>query len=125
MNEDQRAFQQLKWAVQALAASAEDQFKLFPSFVCAACELLSDFENWHGATIWRSSLGITPEQRSALDAVKSKIAGMRDTPCFSDVALRDREDWKELRLCAASCLSAFGWARDLPPDGRSTYLRGG
>ncbi len=125
MNEDMAAFQQLKWALQALAASTEDQEVLFPSFTCTACELLTDFENWYSATVWRESLGITSSQRSALDNVRAKSEALQDTPCFSEAVLRNREDWQELRRSAATCLSSFGWKSELPPEDRSTYIQGG
>jgi hypothetical protein len=125
MNEDEAAFQQLKWAVQALAASADDQAHLYPSFACPACELLLDFDDWHRATVWRKSLAITTDQRKALDSIQAQIDSMEETPCFSTVAIRDRADWQRLRDSASRCLELFGWERDLPPDRRSEFVPGG
>jgi len=125
MNEDEFSFQNLKWTVQALAASAEDQVHLYPSFTCPACELLSDFDNWYRATVWRESIEITIEQLKALDAIQAHIESMDETPCFSTAALRNREDWLHLRNTASKCLSAFDWDLALPPEGRSQYIKGG
>ena len=125
MNEDEFSFQNLKWAVQALAANAEDQVHLYPSFTCPACELLSDFDNWCRATVWRESIEITIEQRQALDAIQAYIDSMDETPCFSTDALRDRKDWQHLRETASKCLEAFYWERVLPPEDRNTYVKGG
>ena len=121
-NEDQTAQQQLRWAIQALAASAEDQARLFPPSACTACELLGDFENWYGVVVSRDSLGIAAEQRAALDAVKGHIVAMEPTQCFTGPGALERRDWQELRLRAAACLSSFGWAAGVPPSDRSTYV---
>lgn len=61
MNEDQKAFQELIFCLQALAADATDQINLFPSSVCVTCELLLDFDNCYKATIWRKSLNLSSE----------------------------------------------------------------
>ena len=124
MIDDQDVLQQLRWAVQALAASAQDQVRLFPSFVCPACELLTDFDNWHRAAESHVSLSFTPEQRNGLNAIRAQIESMPESPCFSAAVIRDRHDWRVLRDAASRCLALFGWDPDLPPEGRSTYVRG-
>ena len=123
MNEDQAAFLQLQWAVQALAASPHDQVRLHPEFACVSCELRSDFENWHEATSWRSSLGITKEQSLALQAVMTQIDALEPTPCFTAEPL-ERSDWSRLRELAIECLRQFGWKRELPPVERNVDVRG-
>lgn len=125
MNEDKAALEQLKRAVQALAASAEDQARLFPPLACPACELISDFTGWHHATVWREALAISVEQRKALQLLQSRIDAMEQTPCFSMEAIRDREDWQRVRASAARCLECFGWEQGLPPEPRSSQARGG
>ena len=124
MSEEQSAVQQLQWAVQALAASAAAQLTMYPEFVCPACELVSDFDNWSRATTCRSSPGITEEQRAALQAMQSWIESMEPTACFSGQSSLERQDWEHLRGLAAVCLAAFRWESALPPSGRSTYVQG-
>ena len=70
-DEDQWALEQLKWAVQALAAEPESQLRLFPDFVCKPDELVLEFDHWKQATIWRETLGITSGQLESLDAIES------------------------------------------------------
>lgn len=123
MVEDLQALLQLKWAVQALAQPAETQVALYPDFTCKACELLGDFDNWRGATVWREVPGMTPEQHHAPDAIRDHIESMGATECFDDDLLRKRMDWAELRVIAVDCLAAFDWEKEAPPTGRSPYVR--
>ena len=123
MNEDEAALLHLRWAVQALAADGSDQVRLHPELACVSCELLSDFENWHRATAWRSALGLTEEQRLALQAIATYINGMEATPCFTSEPL-SRADWSRLRGLAIGCLRRFKWKQELPPIERNVYVRG-
>lgn len=125
MNEDTAALQQLTWAVQALAASADDQVRLFPPSVCTACELLSDFQNWFEGTRWRSSLGFTASQLEALTRIAKTIESMEVTPCYAIEELKVGSDWKQLRAEAVECLCVFSWPINPPPRDRSTYVEAG
>jgi hypothetical protein len=124
MLDDQYVFQQLKYSVQALAASAYDQVTLFPSFTCFACELIGDYENYYRATIWRKALLITNNQRKSLDELMNGIDMMEPHNCFAKSELYQIRDWENLRNLAKSCLAEFGWSSELPPDGRSVYVKG-
>ena len=124
MLDDQYVFFQLKFSVQALAASAGDQVTLFPALTCFACELLGDYENWYGASIWREALGITENQRKSLDNLMNCIVEMEPHYCFKKSELYEKRDWEILRNLATKCLTEFGWPKELPPDGRSVYVKG-
>ena len=124
MTEDEVSFQQLQWSVQALAAKLHDQTSLYPTFVCVACELVTDFDNWYRATVWRDSLTFTSQQLDALRAVDDAISSVNDTPCF-DTSQLNNPDWQRLREIAAACCKAFEWPLTLPPQGRSAYVQGG
>ena len=120
-DEDQAVLQQLKWSVQALAATPEVQLKLFPEFVCKPDELVLDFDQ--AATVWRESLEITREQLSALESIDATMDEM-PPEIFTDEHVRTNVKWERLRQVAVNCLAAFGWPRDAPPEARSTYVPG-
>jgi hypothetical protein len=114
---EDRPERQLRFALQALAMSAEVQLSLFPEFVCRADELALDF----GDAI-RLPLGdLTGQQASALRAIEIEIAarsrgGARFTAEFwTDGALRSSPDWVLLRRLGAAALTAFGWPVAEPP----------
>ena len=123
MVEDQTAFQQLRWAIQALAADADEQLGLFPSFVDKPHELVDDFDNWWRATRWRESLGLSPAQVGALDAVQRLVDALPPV-VYTELAVRTDQRWSELRIAARSVARLFGWPPDLPPSGRSAYVEG-
>lgn len=116
--EDERAFALLRWAVQALAVDAVRQPGLFSDPSCTACELITDFTNWHGATEWRETLPMSEGPRASLQALADSLEGLTETPCFEPEVLRT-DVWAVTRAVAVRCLDAFGWAHDSPPEGRA------
>ena len=124
MYEDQAALEQLKWAVQALAAPAAEQPQLFPKDVCVPCELLTDFQDWYLVTRQRTSLRMTPQQQHALSEIREAIQALGEVACFSAEEL-STPSWTALREQAVGCLNQFGWSQMLPPEGRSAYVPAG
>ena len=124
MDEDRAAFMQLQWATQALAVDGEQQLGLFPDFVDKPFELVDDFDNWFGATRWRTSLSITPDQMSALEAVQDALSALAPSE-FTVEAVRNSTSWAGIRRLARGVLDRFGWACTPPPQGRNTYVPAG
>jgi hypothetical protein len=120
-DEDQSAFLQLQWATQALAADPEAQLGLFPAFVDKPFELDDDFDNWFRATVWRSSLAISPAQEAALRKLSNALGALPGSE-FSENAVRVSAAWKQLRSLARDALECFGWSRELPPRDRAAYV---
>jgi hypothetical protein len=121
--DDAAAFQQLQWAVQALAAEPEEQLSLFPSFVEKPAELIDDYDNWYGGTKWRPAPWMSAEQREAL-ARLHHVATAIPVSDYSEFAVREGCSWQHLRAVARSTLEALGWPRLLPPSERSAYVLG-
>src|SRR5262245_23627157 len=104
------AFNQLKWALQALAQPPDVQPTLFPDFVVVADELALEFDNWYRATIWRD--GFTTAQKSALAAVDQFLAQMSDaknSELWQIEALINRPEWQQVRQLAVEALQSLGW----------------
>ena len=120
-DKDQAAFLQLQWATQALAADAEAQLGLFPAFVDQPFELVDDFDNWFRATVWRSSLGISPAQEAALRKLSSALGALPESE-LSESAVRASAAWEQLRSLARDALECFGWSSELPPHDRAAYV---
>lgn len=118
--------QQFQWAVQALVQPAEVQHALFPPFVVVADELALDFDNWCRA--YRAHFGhlLSEDQQEALKALDdlfTEMSGPGKPELWTDEGCLNHPKWSEVRRLAARVLSAFGWAADVPPAGRSIYVR--
>ena len=101
--------------MQALAAQAEDQLRLYPDFVCKADELADDFYNW--CLYSRSRLVLSEAQRASLNTLESAISDMSrrgNDGLWSDRALRKSARWTEIRLLARRSLELFGWPLEVP-----------
>jgi hypothetical protein len=120
-DEDQAAFLQLQWATQALAADPEAQLGLFPAFVDKPFELVDEFDNWFRATVWRSSLGISPVQEATLRKLSNALSALPESE-LSESAVRASAAWEQLRSLARDALKCFGWSSELPPHNRATYV---
>jgi hypothetical protein len=116
---------QLRWALQALAAPAERQIELFPSFVCIPDELVLDFDQW--LPVAAAEVAFTPEQQGALDQLAARIdawSGSAHPEVWEQGALRTHSVWGEFRGLSAAALAAFGWPAELPPTDRGAiYVR--
>lgn len=123
-DEDRTAFLHLEWATQALALDGEVQLALFPEFVDRPYELVDDFDNWFGATRWRTSLAISSEQMTGLKELQEAITGLGEED-LTEEAVRNSASWAKVRLVARRVLESFMWPNTSPPSGRSTYVPAG
>jgi hypothetical protein len=122
--EDRDALMQLQWATQALALDGDEQLALFPDIVNKPFELVDDFDNWFGATRWRTSVTISSEQMEALQDVQDALTRL-EAADFSEESVRSSESWSRVRLVARRVLERFGWPNTRPPQGRSWYVPAG
>lgn len=114
-------FKQLKWSLQALAASASPQQPLFDDARVTSDELAFDFDHW--AFVVRSHYlqDLSREQADALAAIDRKLTTMsRDGAEFApdlwtDEALAASVHWTHVRELAISALEAFGWSVQASP----------
>jgi hypothetical protein len=130
-NLNKQCVDQLKWALQALAAPAEYQLSLFPDFVVHADELALDFADWYEVAKSRQVPRFTAEQARLLDALNARLEALSrggpefDPQFWSADGLRSSERWKEVRSLAGDALLLLGWPQEAPPHGRSQYVPGG
>ena len=124
---DERAdhFRQLRWSLQALAASGSNQLSVFPEWAVTADELALDFDQWSGCVLQNYRSELEEPQRAALEAIADMFARMShdavefDADVWSPAALASSEQWKAIRRLAVEALTAFGWPEELPPVDRS------
>jgi hypothetical protein len=118
-------FLQLKWSLQALAISADDQLSLFPDFVCKTDELMLDFDNWSATA---SQFGFTPIQSNVIRAIDELLTRMSrggdlfSKELYTEYGLRNSEQWRNVRRLAKEALHEFGWLPEAPPMDRSIYM---
>lgn len=118
---------QLQRAVLALAQPANVQLSLFPDFVCKADELALNFEDGLYELVGHEN-EITPEQRSAVDALDQIITDMSGKPnasFWTEEALRSHPTWDEIRSAAKAVVVAFGWELKRPPPSGAVYIPAG
>ncbi len=120
------ASDQLRWALQALAAPAEQQLQLFPSFVCVPDELALEFDQWLRAVAAEATF--TAEQQVVLARLDERISawsGPAHPEVWTTTALATHPVWSDFRALACEALAAFGWPADLPPSNRAgVYVHG-
>ena len=119
--------QRLRWALQALAAPADDQLRRAPAFAALAESLAIDFDTWYGIARRGSALPLSAAQQDALAAIDRRFArmsGHEHVDLWGADALRTAPAWAELRTLAAAALQALGWPQELPPPGADVYLPG-
>jgi len=118
--------ERLKCSLQGLAADSFTQITtIFPSLVVIADELALDFDNWFGVVIHNPAFIFTELQRSALNAIDSKLDAMsalRNPDLWTEEALAKDENWLVLRELAREALSQFGWKADPPPPSPDAYV---
>jgi hypothetical protein len=115
---------QLKWSLQALALSADQQVQLFPSFVWVGDELAVEFDERHRTAL--NEYQFMPNQLSALaavDAILSKMTAEKNMDLWEEGAALSRyPQWEELRECARQALQQFGWSLEVLPKNRAIYV---
>jgi len=109
--------ERLRHALQALAATPEEQAELLPEFVCEADELALEFDNWLKEAIAKYAAEMSAEQIAALEAVDrllDEMSGKHRTNLWTAAALRDDGRWSRVRSLACTALERFGWPAGVP-----------
>lgn len=108
-------FQQLRWSLQSLAASASDQNPLFRDAAITADALALDFDRWASLVCERYGSELSDVQRASLEAIEqtltrtSRDGSEFDADLWTEAALKTSEHWASVRRLAVSALHAFGW----------------
>jgi len=64
---------------------------------------------------------MTAEQLSCLDSVDQSFERM-SKGCFTNDAVMNSQEWRDVRLLAADALKALGWPLDEPPDSDDAFI---
>jgi hypothetical protein len=116
-------FERLKHSLQLLACAPEIQFRHFPDFVHVPDELSLDFDNFRTACVGNFRSEMTAEQLACLDSVDQSFERMKGR--FTNDAVVNSREWRDVRLLAAETLKAFGWPLDEPPRSDDEFIRAG
>ena len=118
---DERAdrLRELRWSLQALAASSQPS--LFPEWAVTPDHLAVDFDRCASTVLEHHCDELDERQRGRLEAIGELLNRMfRDgvefnADLWSIAALENSEQWGAVRRMALEALDAFGWPSDLPP----------
>lgn len=119
MDERAEHFRQLRWSLQALAASSQPS--LFPEWAITPDHLALDFDQSAFRVLAHYGGELDAPQRASLQAIGDLLARMSrdgidfDADLWSTAALETSEQWTAVRRLAMQALDAFGWPADLPP----------
>lgn len=119
-------FKQLKWSLQAMACSGEDQIQLFPDFVVVSDEIINDFDHWRQVAVGNHKSDFTMGQLESLTNIDRAIDNISNSKeeIWDNESLKIHQLWDNLRDLGLKALKEFKWNNDAPPTNRSTYVRG-
>jgi hypothetical protein len=120
-------FERLKHSLQLLASQPEIQLRLLPSFVCRADELALDFDQWREMVLHNYAEDLSPDRRSALALLDEKLTWLTTNgkEHWTDQAIKESDEWKNIRALAVIALNTFGWSIETPPSHSREYRSGG
>jgi hypothetical protein len=101
-------FERLKCSMQLLACRAEIQVNNFPNFVAVADEMALDFENFRDTLTGNFRTELTAEPASCLDSLDRSLSEL-NKEAWSDAAVVDSSECRNIRHLAARALREFGW----------------
>ena len=120
--------QRLKHALQALAAKPEDQLRIYPDFVCKVDELALDYNDWLGVCEGLPDADLHPAALMLLRVIRARLgamSGQANAELWTETALRDRSEWKDIRTMACKALSVLKWPLEPPPPSPDAFVPGG
>jgi|SRR5271165_3775748 len=99
----------LKHSLQVLASEAGIELGELPDFCLKSDELFLSFNNWRMAFVDNFQSEISTLQLSCLDAILQKFGRMAHES-WTDGAVSNSSEWKEIRHLSTATLEAFGWS---------------
>ena len=103
-------FGRLKHSLQLLASQADIQLVALPDSCLKPDELFLGFNNWRMAVVNTYQSEMTPDQLSCLDAILQNF-GQMGRESWTDSALSNSPEWKQIRQLSSRAVEAFGWSR--------------
>ena len=117
-------FTQLKWSIQAMACDSETQIALFPEFIVASDEIVTDFDHWKRTVESRYKSEFSLGQIESLNQINRVIdrISRSDEEIWDNESLTTHELWGELRDAGTHALNEFHWKLEAPSTSRSIFL---
>jgi hypothetical protein len=109
---------ELKWILQTLSLPVSGQIHLIEDDCSRIERLASAFAAVHGAVHSNTSGALTPGQASVLAQLDRRLAEVgqqSDLALRTELAMRQSDDWREVRRMAREALLRFHWTLELPP----------
>ncbi|GJM40103.1 MAG: hypothetical protein DHS20C20_03850 [Ardenticatenaceae bacterium] len=109
---------ELQTVLQALALPVTGQLRLYPHEACKVSKLIQAFEQSEPKFLATWEICLNEAQRAVLGSLRQDLMHICLEPdhVCTDVALRQSEKWRRVRLLARSALVTFGWPLSLPPQ---------
>jgi hypothetical protein len=104
----------LRKAVSRLASDSSAQLEWLQGGRVHPDELALEFDQFHKSVLdnFSSEFGEAAlRQLSALDEHLIRMSGSENAALWSDVGIRDAQEWAQVRELAAAALAAGGWAK--------------
>jgi hypothetical protein len=120
------SFERLKHSIQVLACPSEIQLNMLPRFVCKADEVALDFDLWREVVLSNFRSELSTDQMSCLERLNrilSQLTGL-GRECWTEEAVRQSGEWKQVRTLAAVALDSFGWSLEAPPSHADEFVGG-
>lgn len=122
-------FERLQHAAQALAAPADVQLRLYPSFVAHADELALDYGEALARAMmlpeWeREVRGPGRELLLKLDDYLNQMSVPARHHVWTERGLREAPEWAAIRATAAAALELLNWPKGPPPPSPDTFVPG-
>lgn len=117
----------LKHALQALALPAAAQLHLLPDSVCKADELALDFDNWCSAVLSNNGTDLSDQQKRLLQDLDRQLTHMSNdtnSQLWTNEAICNSSEWKQVRAHAQATLAAFAWPIEAPPSYADEFAPG-
>jgi len=107
-----------------MACDGETQLSLFPDFIVASDEMISDFDHWKRAVESRFKSEFNAEQLASLNQIDLIIGEITksEEEVWDNDSLTTHELWRELRVAGTDALKKFHWNLETPSTSRSIFL---
>ena len=112
-------------SLQALAVDHQSQLEIHPDFVCKPDELALDFDNCYRVAKPQLISMNSKECLAAVDAIDShleRMSGEDNAHLWTDQAVKESLEWKELRKVASDACRMLGIPIECPPPSPDAFV---
>lgn len=107
-----------------MACDSETQIALFPEFIVASDEIITDFDHWKRTVESRYKSEFSRGQIESLNQINRVIdkISRSEEEIWDNESLTTHELWRELRSAGTHALQEFHWTLEAPATSRSIFL---